>query len=221
MKGTVHQSRSHVLSQSRKITDSFVSSKGEMSLKVIGAEVMFAAFLLEHNLPIATADHAGQLFRSTFPDTKIASYYGSARTKTTSIINRALAPEFARAVIGMVQKQLFTLSLDGSNDQEEQKVIPLTVRVFNGNLGMVCSRFLDMCLCSSGTAAAYFEKVEEVFNTKSIPWCNCIAFSVDSTSVNVGRHNSITGWKQIVWHFTLLAVLVTIFIMHPTKLQRN
>lgn len=88
----------------------------------------------------------------------------------------------------MVQKQPFTLSLDGSNDQEEQKLIPLTVRVFDGNLGMVVSRFLDMCLCSS---AAYFEKVEEVFNTKSIPWCNCIAFSVDSTSVNVGRHNSI------------------------------
>ena len=48
-----------------------------------------------------------------------------------------------------------------------------------------------MCLCSSGTAAAYFEKVEEVFSSKSIPWYNCVAFSIDSTSVNVGRHNSI------------------------------
>lgn len=149
----------------------------------------FAGFLLEHNLPIATADHAGPLFRSMFPDSKIASYYGSARTKTTSIINRALAPEFA--VINMVRKQPFTLSLDGSNDQEEQKLVPLTVRVFDTDLGMVTSRFLDMCLCSSGTAAAYFDKLEEVFFSKSIPWYNCVAFSVDSTSVNVGKHNSI------------------------------
>ena len=95
----------------------------------------FAGFLLEHNLPIATADHAGPLFRSMFPDSKIASYYGSARTKTTSIINRALAPEFAGSVINMVRKQPFTLSLDGSNDQEEQKLVPLTVRVFDTDLG--------------------------------------------------------------------------------------
>ena len=62
--------------------------------------------------------------------------------------------------------------------------MPLTVRVFHADLGMVASRFLDMCLCSLGTAAAYYDKVQEVF---SIPWCNCVALSVDSTSVNVGR----------------------------------
>ena len=48
-----------------------------------------------------------------------------------------------------------------------------------------------MTLCSTGTAVAYFDKVEEVFVSKSIPWCNCVGFSVDSASVNVGRHNSI------------------------------
>ena len=177
--------------QTQKITNSFLSEKNEVSTKVIGAEVKFTAFLLEHNLPIAAADHAGPLFRSMFPDSRIASYYGSARTKTTSIINKALAPEFASSVIDMVQKQPFTLSLDGSNDQEEQKLVPLTVRVFDSDLGMVVSRFLDMCLCSSGTSATYFDKIEEVFSSKSIPWYNCVAFSVDSTSVNVGRHNSI------------------------------
>ena len=114
--------------QTRKITNSFLSEKDDVSTMVIGAEVKFAAFLLEHNLPIAAADHAGPLFRSMFPDSRIASYYGSARTKTTSIINKALAPEFASSVIDMVQKQPFTLSLDGSNEQE-QKLVPLTVRV--------------------------------------------------------------------------------------------
>ena len=58
-------------------------------------------------------------------------------------------------------------------------------------MGVVVVRFLEMCLCSLGTAAAYFEKVESVFNNKSIPWHNCIAFSVDNASVNVGRRNSI------------------------------
>ena len=48
------------------------------------------------------------------------------------------------------------------DDQDEQKLVPLTVRVFATDLGMVTSRFFDTCLCSSGTAAAYFDKLEEV-----------------------------------------------------------
>ena len=139
MNGSVHQSRTRDVLQTRKITDNFVSEKDDVATKVISAEVRFAAFLLEHNLPIATADHAGPLFRSMFPDSKVASYYGCARTKTTSIINRALASEFSSSVIRMVQTQPFTLSLDGSNDQEEQKLVPLTVRVFDADLGKVAS----------------------------------------------------------------------------------
>ena len=67
-------------------------------MKVIGAEVKFTSFVLEHNLPIAVVDHAGPLFRSMFPDSKIAQYYGSGRTKTTSINNEALAPGFSKLV---------------------------------------------------------------------------------------------------------------------------
>ena len=82
----MHKSRAKQLASSHKITDCFVSERDNLALKVIGAEVKFTGFLLEHNLPIAASDHAGPLFRSMFPDSKIAHYYGCARTKT-SIIN--------------------------------------------------------------------------------------------------------------------------------------
>ena len=58
----VHQSRSIQDESNHRITESFVSDGDRMALKVIGAEVKFTEFLLEHNLPIATADHAGPLF---------------------------------------------------------------------------------------------------------------------------------------------------------------
>ena len=81
-------------------------------------------------------------------------------------------------------------------------LVPLTVRVFHADRGRVASRFLNMCLCSLGTAAPYFDKVQEVFSSKSIPWCNCVALSVDSTSVNV---NSIkTRLEQ--WNPALLTL---------------
>ena len=62
-------------------------------------------------------------------------------------------------------------------------------------IGRVVSKFLDMCLSTLGTAAAYFEKIE-VFVTKSIPWHNCVALFVDSCSVNVEIHNSIRTWLE-------------------------
>ena len=78
--GQVHQSRTKQVESNRKLTDCFVSDRDTIALKVIGAEVKFTGFLLEHNLPIAASDHAGPLFKSMFPDSKIAHYYGCART---------------------------------------------------------------------------------------------------------------------------------------------
>ena len=71
----------HSASQTQKITDSFVYEKSGVSIKVIGAQVKSVTFLLEHNIPTTAADHAGPIFCSMLPDSKIASYYGSARTK--------------------------------------------------------------------------------------------------------------------------------------------
>ena len=63
--------------------------------------------------------------------------------------------------------------------------------MFDNDTSIVAVRFLEMSLSSSSTAAAYFKKVESVFNNKSIPSHNCIAFFVDNACVNVERRNSI------------------------------
>ena len=44
---------------------------------------------------------------------------------------------------------------------------------------------------NAGTAASIFEKMDEIFQSDEIPWSNCTAASVDNTSVNIVKHNSI------------------------------
>ena len=53
---------------------------------VTKAEMLFTHFLVEHNIPIAVADHARPLFKEMFGVSKVAAKYGCGRTKTTAII---------------------------------------------------------------------------------------------------------------------------------------
>ena len=44
---------------------------------------------------------------------------------------------------------------------------------------------------NSATAASIFEKMNEILMRNEIPWANCVGVSVDNTSVNLGKSNSI------------------------------
>ena len=81
------------LEKKTKITDWGASSAtSDLDQKVSKAELLFAGLILvEHNLPLATADHAGKLFKSMFPDSKVATKYQSGRIKTSHMLTGSVA----------------------------------------------------------------------------------------------------------------------------------
>ena len=103
-------------------------------------------FLVQHNVPVSVTDHLSPLFKDIFHDSAIAKGYGSARTKSTCIINGSLAPHFTSMLVNAMQGQPFALATDGSNDNGIEKMNPLTVRLFDMENGLVVTRLLDMCL---------------------------------------------------------------------------
>ena len=110
------------------------------------------------------------------------------------MINGALAPECHKSLVTTMQEEPFSLSTDGSNDNGLEKMNPLSVRIFDIKKRCVSTQLLDMCLTSgpdAGKAACIFEKIDEVMVSNNIHWINCLAFSLDNTSVNLGKHNSI------------------------------
>lgn len=71
---------------------------------------------------------------------------------------------------------------------------PINVKLFDIRASRVVTRFLDMGVTQgvdAAKASTIFEAIDEVMTDNSIPWKNCMAFSVDSTSVNLGQFNSI------------------------------
>lgn len=161
---------------------------------MIRAEVKVATLMAENNIPLAFSNHLNQLFPKIFPDSKIAKHYSSAATKTTCMINGAIAPHFLKETVNAMKKEPFSLLTDGSNDSGLQKMNPLTVRIFDVNSSKVESRFLDMCATegtNAATAASIFQKIDDVLSNHNILWSNCVGFGVDNTNVNVGSRNSI------------------------------
>ena len=70
---------------------------------------MITNFLLQHNLPIATADHLGLLFKEIFPDSKITAAYASGRMKTSAILNVALGPHCHNDFVDQGKNHPFSL----------------------------------------------------------------------------------------------------------------
>ena len=110
------------------------------------AEVKVTNLLVQHNIPLSLADHLSPLIHNIFPDSEIAKCYSSARTKTTCILNGALAPHFKLVLVEKMKTAPFAIAIDGSNDTGLQKMNPLTVRFFDESSGMVTTQLLDMCL---------------------------------------------------------------------------
>jgi hypothetical protein len=68
------------------------------------------------------------------------------------------------------------------------------VRFFSDAHEKVHTQLLDMCSTSGKeavTAASIFAVVNEKLGVWNVPWSNCVAFSVDSASVNIGQRNSL------------------------------
>jgi hypothetical protein len=164
---------------------------------VTKAEVIVTNFLIQHNLPLATSDHLGPLFRSVFPDSDIAKKYSCGRTKTCAIVNKAMGPHCHEYVVKHCLQHPFSLGIDGSSDTDVEKMNPMTVRIFDINRSKtVTTQFYDMCV-TSGRDASKAEQLFEVVQTKmakdEIPWSQAVSLSVDNTNSMIGAHNSFAS----------------------------
>ena len=172
---------------------SIVSHKTSRSIEeqAVAAEVYFAKFVVEHNIPFLVADHFSRLIKVMFPDSQIAEAYSCARTKTTAIITHALAPAMREVVDRACSSAAFTILCDGGNDRIDRKYFAILIRYWDDVIGQAVTRFLGMPTCNIATAEKLFEALDTMMENRSLPWANVVGFASDSASVMVGVNNSV------------------------------
>ncbi|KAL8619095.1 hypothetical protein ACOMHN_019367 [Nucella lapillus] len=105
--------------------------KSAVDYSTIRAETLFVSFLVEHNIPLSAADHAGPLFRKMFPNCKTAQEFKCARTKATAI-TKCLAKLDVEDSANQMKSGPFVIGTDGSQEGGE-KHYPIVVRFCDSN----------------------------------------------------------------------------------------
>ena len=119
----------NVAQQQKKLTNFGVSSVTvNLDQKVVKAELFFSCFLVEHDLPLSTADQAAKLFMNMFPHSKIVNKYQCGRTKTTNMLTRAVAKQITSNLKEeLLLTSWYRLATDGCSDKDG-KFLPILVR---------------------------------------------------------------------------------------------
>ena len=147
------------------------------------AKLLFSGFLVEHELPLTTADHAVKLFRNMFSDSKIENKYRCGRTKTTHMLAGAVSKQITR---DLKEELLLTprngLATDGSSDKDD-KLLPISVRHVDKDSGLIATSLLDILNINSGsTAQQMYDVCNEVKEAFSLDCYNCVTYSSSSFS---------------------------------------
>ena len=91
---------------------------------------MVSNFVVQRNLPIATADYLEPLFKGIFPDSKIDSSYSSARTKTTAIVNEDYGTHCHDFIVQHCENFPYSCGTDGGNDNGTYKMNPVSIYIY-------------------------------------------------------------------------------------------
>ena len=84
-----------------------------------------------------TADHAGKLFKSMFPDSKMANKYKSGRTKTSHMLTGSIAKNLTDNLKEELSlTQWYGLATDGSSD-EDDTFLPVLIRHVGQASGLI------------------------------------------------------------------------------------
>lgn len=190
-----HSDNLQVKSASKTLTSFF---KPETADSTTNAEVLFTSFLVEHNLPLAVADHFCPLLKSMCPDSKIAQNYACKRTKTTAVV-QSLAEASQSEIVDNLKNSAFSIATDGSNDNEESTLYPIVVTAYRCDLGKIVSEVLAVSACKvQNTGENIFNLVNEEMQNKGLSWINCISFGTDNCSTMIGRHKGTAAFIKKV-----------------------
>ncbi|XP_021346237.1 uncharacterized protein LOC110445779 [Mizuhopecten yessoensis] len=188
------------------------TGEDQRTRNVTRAELKMCELIANQNMSLSVADTLPRVFRTMFPDSKIAADMKCARNKTTVLI-KEIATLQQGSLAERMKMRPFTISTDGSND-EKSKQYPIVVRTLDTKTGTVNSELLSIPICKgSATGEAIFNMMDTALQERGIPWSQCMALGCDNANVMTGHKKGVFAFvKQKQPHIFLAGC--TLHLVH-------
>ena len=127
-----------------------------------------------------------------FPDSKIVNKYRCGRTKTTHMLTGAVAKQITSDLKeGLLLTRWCGLATDGTSD-ENDKFLPLLGRYVDKDSRLIATLLLDMpSINRASTAQQMYDVCNEVRETFSLDWDNCVTYFSDNANYMIRQRNSL------------------------------
>lgn len=155
------------------------------------AEIRWAAFLAENDLPMILSDKASDLFKSMFPDSDIAKTFSCARTKASYLITGGLGYGEHLRIIDRMKASKFSILIDESTQLQGDKYLHILARMFDSSKEAVVTYFYKAIVVNQATAENIASAINASFDADDIPWKNVIQIMSDSPNVMRGSKSGV------------------------------
>ena len=151
---------------------------------VVKAEIVWALKVVMSHFSLRSCLELNDLFKYMFPDSQIASKFSLSKTKCSYIINLGLAAYFSDVLLSQIKASpFFVISYDESlNKILRNEQMDCSIRFWNNETGVVCSRYFDSKFLLRPNSKNLFEKLLE--STKSLDLSKLLQLSMDGANVN-------------------------------------
>ncbi|KYN37919.1 hypothetical protein ALC56_07715 [Trachymyrmex septentrionalis] len=152
------------------------------------AEIRFAAFIADKNIPHQNAKEILSFFRHVGEDPNVLKAMSMGRTKCKNIITNVLCPIETERVVNKIQNTKFTIFINETSDNE--KWMTFLVRYVDPDTLDIRSQLVKLIDIDAKDSNA--EKLFLAFKCEmwklQILFLNIVALSCDSASTMTGKH---------------------------------
>ena len=186
---------------------------------VVKAEIVWALKVVLSHFSLRSCLELNNLFKCIFPDSQIASKFSLSKTECSYIINFGFSPYFIELLLSQIKaSSFFVIFYDESlNKILRNEQMDCTIRLWNNETGVVCSRYFDSKFLLRPNSKNLFEKLLE--STKSLDLSKLLQLSMDGPNVNWDVLKLMSTHQGEKEHLNIISIVSCILCIIHGALQ--
>lgn len=167
----------------KKIGEIFNTPSVQKTNPVLKSEILWALNTCSKNFSFRDSRNCGNLFKTMFPDSKIASEFTMDSTKLSYVVSYGLGPYFIKQTASLLQNNFYCLEVDETTSLSVLKQLDIYARVFNPETQQVDVHYLQSKLLGHATAEILKDAILNTLSELKIPLQRMLCLSSDGPNV--------------------------------------